>query len=123
MGHVVVGEYVAAEPAVDGRCRVELHLRAEVGPTALPLLATSTRMLRLDRDALSDASPVHSFADGCDSPGQFVPEDNRGVDDEVTDAAVPVVMHVRPADSHGGDLHQHLMGARSGDRSLLDLEG
>ena len=66
---------------------------------------------------------VDARADRGDAPGQFVAEDHRLLDDEVADAAVPVVVHVRSAHPDRGDLDEDLVIPGVRHRTVLDLQG
>ncbi len=79
-------------------------------------------MLWLDGDALADARRVDVFTHRRDPARQFVTEDHRLLDDEVTDPAVAVVVHVRTAHPDRRNLDQNLVGSRCGDGALFDLQ-
>ena len=109
MGHLGVDGDVAAERAVDRRGGVELHVGTQVVAPRGALFATPARMLRLDRDPLTDPGRVDLLADRRDAPRQLVAEDHRLFDDEVTDPPVPVVVHVGSADADRRDLDEDLV--------------
>ena len=70
---------------------------------------------------MATRSPIRvcgtSRSDGDDPPGQLVAQDQRAVDHEVADPAVPEVVGVGSAHTDGRDLDQDLIlgEARSGD--------
>lgn len=81
--------------------------------------------LRFDRHPLADAGRVDARAHVDDRAGGLVAEHQGPLDDEVADAAVPVVVRVRPADPHRGDPNQHVtgVGTRHGPFVHLDPAG
>ena len=122
MGHFGVDGDVSAECAVDGRCGVELHLRAEVVAARPTLPAAPARMLGLDCHPLTDSALIDALPHRCDTAGQFMSQDHRCLDDEVADPPVAVVVHVGSAHPDGGDLDEHFMRAGRRDGPVLDLE-
>ena len=114
--------HVVAQRSVDGRSAEEPHVRAQVVVPASGFLAVGVGALRLDRDALADARPVHGFADADDRACGFVAEHQRCLDDEAAHAAVPVVVRVGSADAHRRHANEHVTGAGPGHRPLLHLD-
>ena len=57
---------------------------------------------------------VDRFADGDDGPCRFVAEHQRRLDDEAANPAMPVIVRVRPADTHRRHPDQHVTGAGLG---------
>jgi hypothetical protein len=124
----LVGEFrtdggVLGERAVDGRRRIELHVRAEVVAAGAAFSAAAAVALGFDRDALTDPGLGNLRTDGDDGAGAFVAENQRTLDDELTNATVPVVMGVGAADADRGDLDQDLVTGYLGQRDLFHVEG
>ncbi|CDZ92175.1 conserved hypothetical protein [Rhodococcus ruber] len=113
---------VVAEGAVDGWGGVEPHVRAEVVATAPGFLGGRVGSLRLDRHALPDPFGGDAGTDRGDRAGGLVAEDERGLDDEFTDAALAVVVRVRSAHADRGDPDEHVAGCGFGDRALAHLD-
>jgi len=101
---------VFAERTVDGWCRIEPHVGAQVVAARFALRAHPAGTLRLDGDPLTETLGCHRVAEGHDAPTRFVTEHQGGVDDEVTDAALAVVVHVRAAHPHRRDFDEDLVG-------------
>ena len=94
---------------------------AEIRMSALAEVATMARMSGVDGHARADAQTFHAASDGFDDAGEFVPENERGLENGITDTSIGERMEIAAADTRGGDAQQDVAGTRiAGVRNAFD---
>ena len=76
----------------------------------------------IDGDALADAQARDARAQQSDRAGDFVAEHHRLFQANSAEAAVVVVVEVRPADAANANSHQHFTGLRRRNGRRVDAQ-
>ena len=113
---------VLGERPVVRRRRHERHVRTEVVLAARAVLAATAGNARFECHTFADAALVDVLADGDDLARTLVAEDQRAVDDVVTDAAVFVVVDVGATDTDRARPDEHLVVVRGWSVALFQSQ-
>lgn len=84
----------AIEMRIDFRTTSELHVRADIVSALFAEGASAARDADFESDAVADLETRYVWSEGYDSTGGLVAQTHRLADDEVTIAAVVVVVEV-----------------------------
>ena len=69
----------------------------------------AARLVRVDRGAVAKLDPGHGAAELDHRAGDFVAQDHRLLDAHGAEAAMLVIMQIRPANTAGLDANLHIM--------------
>jgi len=98
----------------------EAHVEAMLLQPLAAIGAVVAGVAGVDRDAVAHGKAADPGADLDHRPGGLVAKDDRLSHPDRAEAAVLIVMQVRPADTARADRHQRLAGAGGGDGGGFD---
>jgi hypothetical protein len=99
-----------AQASVVGIQAAEMKASTEVRMSALAEVATMARMSGVDGHARAGTQAFHAASEGLDYAGEFVPENERGLENGITDAGIGEGMKIAAANTGGGDAQQDVAG-------------
>ena len=99
---------------------VETHIKAVVMPPFQAVGTGITRTRRRDGDKLADLESRHVVAKRLDAASHLVSENHWLAQAYGAEAAVVVVMQVRPADSAANNADQYIIRARCAQFAVFD---